>query len=513
MRLPAPGSAFFLCLLAAGLFPIGCAVAPAPRRVQPAVAAGPNPSAAIQAASEKFYAGKEAALSGDFACAGISFQDALDIMVPVAGPRVEGPEVNEFSASLLESIARYEEMGREPDTAERRETPDALQDVTVAAAPEEIERARREVGSDTRQAAFDIPITVNDQVLSIVASFQSRPGVKSRFAAGLARSGRYMPMIRAVFEREGLPRDLAYVAMIESSFKTTAHSTAKAHGVWQFIASTGRRYGLRSNRALDERSDPVKATEAAARYFRDLYDIFDDWYLAMAAYDAGEGRIARALARTGAQSYWDLCRLGAIPRETRLYVPSVVAAALIAKNPAHYGFDVAPEPPLQFQTVRLSKPVSLRRLASVCEIDYDELHQLNPELKTEVTPFEPAGYLLRVPGDLKSVVESRVGSLPAARVPAAERHHRVHKGETLARVARRFGVSVVALAQANDLNPRSRLSPQTDLVIPDREGRRRSPGKGKHRKHRGPAHTPETIAIGPEGFERSDSPVARTATK
>src|SRR5262249_10502349 len=163
---------------------------------------------------------------------------------------------------------------------------------------------------------------------------------------GLQRSGRYMTMIRNLLEREGLPGDLAYVAMIESSFKTKARSRARAQGLWQFIAPTGRRYGLHKTAVVDERSDPVKATEAAAASLKALHDIFNDWYLAMAAYDAGEGRVARAIARTGAESYWELCRLGALPRETRLYVPSVIAAALIDKNQEHYGFKVQREEPV-----------------------------------------------------------------------------------------------------------------------------------------------------------------------
>ncbi len=379
--------------------------------------------------------------------------------------------MTEFSASLYESIRRYEAMAQtaaEADPQEARDTPDELVGVSGQNSAADLALAREEVKTDDRAAAFDLPVAVNEQVLNMVASFSARPGVRHRFEEGLGRAGKYMPMIRAVLEREGLPKDLAYVAMIESSFKTRARSRARAQGVWQFIGATGRRYGLHRTAAVDERSDPVKATEAAAGYFKDLHEIFNDWYLAMAAYDAGEGRVARALARTGAETYWDLCRLGALPKETRLYVPSVIAAALIDKNPAHYGFHVEPEAPVAFETVRLNKPVNVHRLAQTCRLDADELLELNPELRGSTTPKNPSGYDLRVPVGAGEIVNARLGQVPAAAAPSL-RQYRVRKGETLARVARRYGVSLASLAEANDLSPRARLTPRRLLVIPERE--------------------------------------------
>ena len=447
-----------------------CSQSPRPRVVAPVVPRVPAGPSLIDRSSELFYSGKKAALSGDFECAEAEFQLALNAVVPPAGPRPEAADVTEFSASLYESIRRYEAMAQtaaEADPQEARDTPDELVGVSDQNSPADLAAAREEVKTDDRASAFDLPIAVNEQVLNMVASFSSRPGVRHRFEEGLQRAGRYMPMIRSVLEREGLPRDLAYVAMIESSFKTRARSRARAQGVWQFIGATGRRYGLHRTAAVDERSDPVKATEAAAGYFKDLHEIFNDWYLAMAAYDAGEGRIARALARTGAETYWDLCRLGAIPRETRLYVPSVIAAALIDKNQAHYGFHVQPESPVEFETVRLNKPVNVHRLAQTCRLNAEELLDLNPELRGSTTPKDPSGYELRVPVGAASLVAERLGAIPAAAVPAF-RQHRVRKGETLARVARRYGVSLASLAEANDLSPRARLAPSRMLVIPER---------------------------------------------
>ncbi|HKB72276.1 MAG TPA: LysM peptidoglycan-binding domain-containing protein [Thermoanaerobaculia bacterium] len=467
-----PSRSLFFAIPVLTALLVGCSQAPRPRAVvpvaPPAPAAEPSP---IARSTELFYSGKQAALSGDFDCAETQFQLALNAVIPPGQARPAAPDLEEFSASLYDSIQRYEAMApsaADADAAEPRGLPDELQGVSGQTSDADLRRAREAVKSDARAGTFDIPITVNDSVLAIIASFSSRESVRERFSEGLVRAGRYMPMIRNVFRKAGLPTDLAYVAMIESSFKTRARSRAKAQGVWQFIAPTGRRYGLRSTRVVDERSDPVKATEAAAAYFRDLYDLFDDWYLAMAAYDCGEGRVARAIARTGVDNYWELCRIGALPRETRLYVPSVIAAALIDKNQEHYGFRVDPEAPVEFETATLGKPVDLRRVAKACGVAYDELAELNPELRTFVTPRESTGYSLRVPRGLARAVEQKAEALPEAAVPALRRH-RVRKGETLARIARRFGVTASALAEANDLPLRARLAPRRTLVIPDRE--------------------------------------------
>ncbi len=452
---------------------VSCAQTPPPRAVvvaAPEAVALPAPSA-IDRSTELFYTGKQAALSGDFDCAEAQFQLALNAVIPPGSDRPSSPEVEEFSASLYDSIQRYEAMAPsagDADGGEPRGLPDELQGISGQTSEADLQRAREAVKTDDRAGTFDIPITVNDSVLAMVASFSARESVRERFSEGLVRSGRYMPMIREVFRKAGLPTDLAYVAMIESSFKTRARSRARAQGVWQFIAPTGRRYGLRSGRIVDERSDPIKATEAAAGYFRDLYEMFGDWYLAMAAYDSGEGRVARAISRTGTDNYWELCRLGALPRETRLYVPSVIAAALIDKNQEHYGFAVDPEDPMEFETAKLEKPVDLRQVARVCGIAYEDLAELNPELRTFVTPRGGSGYDLRVPRGLAAAVEAKAGALPEAAVPALRRH-RVRPGETLAKVARRYGVSEASLAEANDLPRGAKLAPRRMLEIPDPE--------------------------------------------
>ncbi|HTS00923.1 MAG TPA: LysM peptidoglycan-binding domain-containing protein, partial [Thermoanaerobaculia bacterium] len=333
------------------------------------------------------------------------------------------------------------------------------------ASPEEFDRAKKEVDAAPPGATFDIPVVVNEQVLRAVAFYQFRTPLA--FASALRRSGRYLDLMRGILREEGLPEDLVYVAMVESAFKYQAHSRAAAHGFWQFIGGTGRRYGLHRTRAFDERSDPVKSTKAAAAYFRDLYEMFGDWNLAMAAYDAGEGKILKALQRTGARDYWSLAQGGGLRRETRDYVPFVLATALIAKEPARFGFDVVPDPPLAWDVVTITKPVDLARVADAVGATLPDLQLLNSELLTRSTPHGVRSYDLRVPRGTSDLVASRLPGIPAA-PEIAEKRVTVRKGETLRKVAARAGVSVAELCDWNDIPRTAKLQKGTVLVVPSR---------------------------------------------
>ena len=298
-----------------------------------------------------------------------------------------------------------------------------------------------------------------------------------------------------------MPQDLVYVAMVESAFKPSAHSRAAAHGFWQFIGGTGRRYGLKKTRAFDERSDPVKSTRAAAHYFRDLYEMFGDWPLAMAAYDAGEGKILKGLQRTGARDYWELRSGGAfLHRETRDYVPYVLAAALISKDPARFGFDVVPDPPMAWETVRVAKPVDLSRVAQAAGVPLEELRGLNSELTTRFTPYGVGAYELRVPPGSAAALAARLGSLPVA-PDIAEKRIVVKKGDTLQKVASRAGVTVAELRDFNDLPGNAKLKKGTVLVVPARR-----PAKGSREAALAGAEAASiamTIAPRPQGEIRA----------
>jgi membrane-bound lytic murein transglycosylase D len=437
---------------------------PAPA-AKPAAAVPAEPSPAQVTATEHFYKGKTLALSGDTGCARAELDEALESFRVAARPG--NAEDLAFADQLYESVRLYRELdARQPERPPAEDTHDSLVATAPASSPEEVETVKREVGTSVEAEAFDIPVVVNDRVLRAIAFYQFR--TPQLFAGALQRSGRYLPTMRTLLKEQGLPQDLVYVAMVESAFKSRAHSRKAAHGFWQFIDGTGRRYGLRHTRYVDERSDVVKSTLAAAAYFKDLYEMFGDWHLAMAAYDTGEGRILRGLQRTGARDYWDLASSSVLLQETRDYVPFVLAAALISKNPQRYGFDVVPDAPLAFDVVRVTKPVDLSRVAAAAGASLDELWDLNGELKTRVTPRGFAEYPLRVPAGSAPVLAAKLDALPVA-PDVQERRIRARKGDTVARVARRYGVSVADLCEWNDITKTTRLKAGTTLVLAGRE--------------------------------------------
>jgi membrane-bound lytic murein transglycosylase D len=424
----------------------------------------------MERATEEFGRGRELALNGDIDCARESFGKALDAVGPGSPALSRDLQVLAFSADLYESILRYEALAAPAEDAPGEPPPAsplaALE--TAQASDAEVRAAQTAVSSDAAGAPYDIPIVINEPVLRVMAEFQN--DLHAIISRGLVRSGRYLPMIHRVFAEEGIPRDLAHMALIESSFMPRAISSARAHGLWQFMSRTGKQYGLTANSIVDERSDPEKATRAAARYLKYLYELFNDWYLAMAAYNAGEGKVLRAMARTGSKDFWQLAETHAIKKQTQTYVPAVLAATLIAKNPLHYGFELVYEPPLAYERIALDRPISLLALAKASEIPLEDLQSLNPELKRSITPRQPDGYELKVPVGTRETVLAVLPAVPAARVPATHRYI-VRKGDTLPKIAKRFGVRADELAALNGLALNAAVKPRRSLEIPEREPR------------------------------------------
>ena len=427
----------------------------------------------MESASADFALGREAALAGDAQCAEFYFSRALETVRPSTGEPGElltGIEIAGFSMELYEGILRYEALAAPPEdsvAAENHVSPDLEKiETTIETTPEAISEAASAIASDTAGVTYDLPIVVNEGVLKILATFQH--DLHDIIGRGLARSGRYIPMIHRVFAEQGIPRDLAQVALIESMFLPHAHSRATAHGIWQFMPRTGRQYGLTSNAVIDERSDPEKATRAAARHLAYLHELFNDWYLALAAYNAGEGRVLRAMEKTGLTDFWQLAATGILKPQTQNYVPAVIAATLISKNPEHYGFSVEYEKPLEYETVVLERPVRLRSLSAGESTSFDELQKLNPELRTEVTPRLPDGYVLKVPPGTVEAVRTAYAEAPTARPPQYRRHV-ARKGDTLASVARKYRLPVADVASANALTASSKLHKGQVLVIPKPE--------------------------------------------
>ena len=244
--------------------------------------------------------------------------------------------------------------------------------------------------------AGDLPIVLNSPVQAYLRGFST--GQKATFETYLRRSGRYLPMMRRIFQEHGLPQDLVYLALVESGFNPFARSPAEAVGPWQFIEGTARGYDLKVNYWVDERRDPEKATRAAARYLKDLHHQFGCWYLAAAAYNAGEGRVGNAMQKTAVSDFWTLAKNGCLPRETCEYVPKFIAAALIAKNPEKYGFHaVVYQRPLDYERIKIPGGTDLRAFAQSLGVPPQALRELNPELQRDMAPKEEQGYLLKIP--------------------------------------------------------------------------------------------------------------------
>ncbi len=319
------------------------------------------------------------------------------------------------------------------------------------------------ISGDLLQTRYDIPVVLNNQVLRFLNHYQTR--WRDIMERGLKRAGRYVDLFREIFKREGLPQDLVYVPHTESLFNPRAYSRARAKGIWQFIKWTGRKQGLRQDWWIDERSDIVKSTEAAARYLKELHEQFGDWYLALAAYNVGPARIQRNLNRYGSIDYWDMVKRRLLPRETRNYVPSILATVIIYRNPERYGFHAEADPRIQFETLSLDYQVDLGVVSESIGVPLAELENLNPELTYGVTPKDYSEYRLKVPPGKAELLKSRLATLPEEERLQLQ-HHRVRRGETLSVIASRYGVPLRAIAQTNRLRNIHRIKEGQDLIIP-----------------------------------------------
>lgn len=310
--------------------------------------------------------------------------------------------------------------------------------------------------------AWDIPIEFNKAVDRWLVYYQTR-GRRS-FQIHLRRAGRYEPTLRAIMREYGLPQDLVYLSMIESGYDPNAYSRAHAVGLWQFLNSTGRRYGLRIDEWVDERRDPILATRAAAAYLKDLYEEFGSWYLAAAAYNGGSGRVWRAVRRTGSRDFWTLTRRGYLAQETRDYVPKFIAAALIAKQPEKYGFNLRTAPLLGYDLGRVPDATSLDVIAEAAGVDVAEVIALNPQLIRRITP-PGESYHVRLPHRTGTTFATNYARIPSeARLRAVQ--HTVKPGDTLGRLAKTYGSDLSAIRSANpSVHPR-RLEVGQRLFIP-----------------------------------------------
>jgi membrane-bound lytic murein transglycosylase D len=429
-----------------------------------------DPIADLIAESDRhFEAGREELAVGHLERAKAEFDRALDTLLESPDGARSSPRLREHFDRLVDRISVLEQAALTTgDGFSETKTEPALIDSLLG--PETFETTTPKpataeaVQADLEFTTHDIPIPTNDRVLRYVELFQGR--LREFLTEGLARGVQYLPMIQATFRAEGLPLDLAYIPLIESAFKPSALSRAKARGVWQFMRGTALENGLKADWYLDERADPVKATQAAAKYLKTLFTMFEDWHLAMASYNGGPGRVRRALTRSRQNDFWKLTSSTRwLPRETREYVPMILAAVIIAKNPAQYGFEITPVTPVAFEKVAVPRAIDLRRVAEWTGTSIDQIQALNPELRRWTTPVRYPQYEVKVPQGTAEDFAARLASAAPSDFVSLN-WYTVKRGETLSTIARKLRVSRSELAEANHLSVKSRVKQGQDLIIP-----------------------------------------------
>jgi len=347
------------------------------------------------------------------------------------------------------------------DAAQQKSEPAPI-DETNALTPSADANVKAKAQAEIKSTHSDLPLMMTDQVAGYISYFSNRG--RGNFERAFARSGRYRDMMVSILKQEGVPQDLIYLAQAESGFHPLAVSRVGARGIWQFMGSRARGYGLSHNMWVDDRQDPEKSTRAAARHLKDLYNQFGDWYLAMAAYNSGPGTVQAAVKRTGYADFWELYRRNVLPKETRNYVPIILAVTIMTKNLSQYGFDdVSMDFPARYDKVTINYPVDLRLVAQCVGSTQAELQELNPSLLRLTTPRQGT-FELHLPAGTKDEYQTAVAVIPTD-MRLWWRYYTVHSGDTLASLSRAYRIPVKSIAQANHLEG-TELEADARVIIP-----------------------------------------------
>lgn len=429
----------------------------------------PDPVAELMAKVETEYqAGQDNYKAGHLEAAKQNFDRAFDLLLGSSLDVRSDERLQDEFDRVLDGVNGLELQALQEGDGftEQRSEPapiDEANEVTFPADPNVRAKAAEEVAA----THSDLPLMLTDPVVSYINYFSTRG--RGTLEHALVRGGRYQSMIQSILKEEGVPQDLIYLAQAESGFHPLALSRAGARGMWQFMGSRAKGYGLERSWWVDDRQDPEKATRAAARHLKDLYNQFGDWYLAMAAYNSGPGTVQSAVKRTGYADFWELYKRNVLPKETRNYVPIIVAVTIMAKNPGQYGLDtIVPDKPVPYDTVKIDYPVDLRLVAECVDASASDLQDLNPSLLRLTTPKDQE-FELHLPAGTKDRYLSTIAAIPPD-MRVWWRYHKVAPGDTLATIARAYHTTPQAISEANNLDG-SELETESKLIIPVAPGK------------------------------------------
>ena len=430
----------------------------------------PDPVADIVAQVEKEYqAGRDNYKAGHLDAAKQNFDRAFNLLLGSTLDVYSDERVQQELDRILEGVNSEDMQALQEGDGftEQKAEPAPIDEANGVTFPVDPKiKAQAEV--EVQATRSDLPLMLTDPVAGYINYFSTRG--RSTLEHALIRGGRYQDMIQKILRQEGVPQELIYLAQAESGFHPLAVSRVGARGMWQFMGSRARGYGLQRSWWVDERQDPEKATHAAARHLKDLYNQFGDWYLAMAAYNSGPGTVQQAVRRTGYADFWELYRRNVLPKETRNYVPIIVAVTIMAKNPAQYGLDqLETEKPIAYDTVKIDYPVDLRLVAECVDAPAATLQELNPSLLRWTTPKNQE-FELRLPAGTKASYLGAIQAIPQD-MRVWWRYHKIAPGDTLTSIAREYHSTPHAIAQANDLEIQADLEPESRLVIPIAPGK------------------------------------------